>query len=814
MTAGVRTDSPIGPPRVLLIGGTVDSREIARALGAAGIEVLLSVATKYGEDLAAGDAAVVRFGALDVDEMAGLAAGCIAVIDASHPFARAASETARAAAKQAGVAYLRFERPGSASTNGAMLCGSAEEAARRAVAVAGAGGTVLLTVGSRTLSIYAAAGREAGVRCVARVLPVPDSLLACEAAGLLPADVIAMQGPTSTEFDASLLRHLGAAVLVTKDSGAAGGVPEKLEAARRAGATAIVVARPAEVAPDAVRSANEMISRVRGLTEGTPPRTPLSAPPPTPPSTPAHAGTPAIAAAVPSTSLLDPSATPARVLMVQGTTSSAGKSVLVAGIARLFVRRGYDVAPFKSQNMALNSAVTPEGAEIGRAQAFQARAACIEPHADMNPVLLKPCSPTGSQVIVLGRPVGVMQVREYHAYQSQVWPLVTDALSRVREGRDLVVIEGAGSPAEINIRRHDIANMAVALHTGAPVIIIADISRGGVFASIVGTMELLTPQEHALVAGFVINCFRGDAALLDPGIAMLEQRFGVPVLGVLPFLDDWRGDEEDSLGMDTITERPGAPITVAAVRLPFISNFTDLAALAGESDVSVRWARTPTDLTGADAVVIPGSKSTLSDLAWLRRSGLAGAIVAAAQEGTPVVGICGGYQMLGSRIEDPLGVEGEAAVVVDGLALLDTVTVFEAEKRTVRVGGELTGAALGKADSAVTGYEIHMGHTALGANATPFARIAAEGGTHCDDGAVSRELPVCGTYLHGVFDNADLRRGWLDTLRAAKGLAPCEAPGSADDPVDRLADMLEAHLDLDAVARIVGLALGTRKGTR
>ncbi|MHB9149358.1 MAG: cobyric acid synthase [Thermoleophilia bacterium] len=799
MTAETHTGSAAGSPRVLLIGGTGDSREVARALGAAGFAVLLSVATDYGEDLAADDAAVVRSGALDVAGMAELAAGCIAVVDASHPFARTVTETARAAAEQAGVAYLRFERPGASSTESAVLCESADDAARMAVAVAGAGGTVLLTVGSRTLSVYATACREAGVRCVARVLPVPDSLSACEAAGLPPADVIAMQGPTSTELDASLLRHLGAAVLVTKDSGAAGGVPEKLEAARLAGATAIVVARPDEATPDAVRSADEMVSRVRLLVA----RTPVSAP--------AHA---AAAADVSSMAPVDPSATQAHVLMVQGTTSSAGKSVLVAGIARLFVRRGYDVAPFKSQNMALNSAVTPEGAEIGRAQAFQAHAARIEPHADMNPILLKPCSPTGSQVIVLGKPVGVMQVREYHAYQSQVWPLVTDALSRVRKGRDLVVIEGAGSPAEINIRRHDIANMAVALHVRAPVVIVADISRGGVFASLVGTMELLTPEERALVAGFVINCFRGDATLLDSGIAMLEQRYGVPVLGVLPFLNDWRGDEEDSLGMDTITERPGAPITVAAVRLPFISNFTDLAALAGESDVSVRWARTPTDLSGVDAIVIPGSKSTVSDLAWLRRNGLAEAIVAAAHEGVPVVGICGGYQILGSRIEDPIGVEGEAGAMVDGLALLDAVTVFEAEKRTVRARGELTGAALGPADTTVTGYEIHMGHSTLGADATPFARIAEEGGPLTHDGAVSRRLPVCGTYLHGIFDNDRLRRGWLDTLRAAKGLDPYKDPRVAADPVDRLADMLEAHLDLEAVARIVGLELGARESPR
>jgi adenosylcobyric acid synthase len=493
----------------------------------------------------------------------------------------------------------------------------------------------------------------------------------------------------------------------------------------------------------------------------------------------------------------------ARTLMVQGTTSHAGKSMLVAGLCRVFARRGLSVAPFKSQNMALNSAVTLEGAEIGRAQAFQALGAGVEPHADMNPVLLKPCSPTGSQVIVLGKPVGVMQVREYHAYQEQVWPVVTDALARLRKGRDLVIIEGAGSPAEINLRHRDIANMAVALHANAPVIIIADIDRGGLFASLVGTMELLTEEERALVGGFVINRFRGDESLLDSGIAMLEERYGVPVLGVLPYLTDWRGDEEDSLGIEDTALHPDVELTIAAIRLPYVSNFTDVAALGGEPDVAVRWARTPSDLRGVDAIIIPGSKSTADDLAWLRSSGLAEAIVAAAREGVPVVGICGGYQMLGRRIEDPLGVEGGD---IDGLGLLDTVTAFEAEKRTVRVSGVLTGTALGEKGTPARGYEIHMGRTALGPGSVPLARLEAVDGGAYEDGAVSRDLPVCGTYLHGLFDDAELRRTWLDRLRQRRALEPLGmvAPQVAD-PIERLADMLEEHLDLSAVMRMVGI---------
>lgn len=498
----------------------------------------------------------------------------------------------------------------------------------------------------------------------------------------------------------------------------------------------------------------------------------------------------------------------ARVLMVQGTTSSAGKSVLVAGIARVFARRGYDVAPFKSQNMALNSAVTPEGAEIGRAQAFQARAAGIEPHADMNPVLLKPCSPTGSQVVVLGKPVGVMQVREYHEYQTRVWPVVTEALARLRSVNDLVVIEGAGSPAEVNIRHRDIANMAVALEAEAPVLIVADIDRGGVFASLVGTMELLSPDERALVAGFIINRFRGDESLLESGITMLQERYTVPVLGVLPYLTEWRGDEEDSLGLETIIEKPGAPVTVAVVRLPYVSNYTDVAGLAAEGDVSVRWARTPADLSGADAIVIPGSKSTMSDLAWLRATGLAEAISSASHDGVRVVGVCGGYQMLGRRIADPLGVEGDAGSAVDGLGLLDVTTTFEAEKRTVRVSGVLTGAALAVSGTAVSGYEIHMGRTELGPGARPFAIV----GSSIADGAVAADLPVFGTYLHGFLDDPFLRRCWVDRLRAAKGMPP-GVQVAEEDPIDRLADMLEARLDMDALGAMVGLPLDL-KATR
>jgi cobyric acid synthase len=283
---------------------------------------------------------------------------------------------------------------------------------------------------------------------------------------------------------------------------------------------------------------------------------------------------------------------------------------------------------------------------------------------------------------------------------------------------------------------------------------------------------------------------------------MLEECYGVPVLGVLPYLTDWRGDEEDSLGIDTIAEKPGADLRIAAIRLPYISNFTDLHALASEPDVSVAWAHTPRDLEGADAVIVPGSKSTVDDLGWLRSSGLAEKIREAAYEGVPVVGICGGYQMLGRRIEDRLGVEGTS---VEGIGLLDAHTVFEPRKRTVRASGALTGCALGTAGTAAAGYEIHMGRTALGPDAQPLMVLEAADGTY-EDGAASTSLPVCGTYLHGLFDEPELRRGWLDSLRARRGLAPLPPDAVlAEDPLDRLADMLETHLDVDSIAQTCGI---------
>jgi adenosylcobyric acid synthase len=519
--------------------------------------------------------------------------------------------------------------------------------------------------------------------------------------------------------------------------------------------------------------------------------------------------------------------------MVQGTGSHAGKSVLAAALCRIYSRRGVSVAPFKAQNMSLNSFVTAQGGEMGRAQVFQAIAAGVPPHVDMNPVLLKPSSETGSQVVVLGRPVGNMTVTQYHAFQPEAWGVVVEALARLRTGHELVIIEGAGSSAEVNLRQHDIVNMRVARHAGAPVLLVGDIDRGGVFAALLGHMEIFAPEERALVAGYVINKFRGDASLLEPAIRFLRDRTGVPTLGVLPFLPDWHSDEEDSLALDERTyARPGAPLRIAVIRLPFISNYTDFEALASESLVDLRFVTSPRELTGAAAIVLPGTKSTIADLAWLRARGLAAAIEQAARGGTPVIGICGGYQMLGRRILDPDKVES-AEPEVAGLGLLDTETTFGREKRTVLVKGQASGAALAPAGTAIAGYEIHMGRTHVPAAVRPLLRLWP-GGTGRQpaaahpDGAVSPAGTVCGTYVHGLFDHPAFRRAFLDGLlsaqravmpdaqaapRADRNEPPLPHPprggaglaGVRTDEIDRWADHVEAHLDMPSLDDIVGL---------
>ncbi|NJC87826.1 MAG: cobyric acid synthase [Desulfuromonas sp.] len=501
----------------------------------------------------------------------------------------------------------------------------------------------------------------------------------------------------------------------------------------------------------------------------------------------------------------------ARALFVGGTGSDVGKSVLTAGLCRLLRNQGVKVLPFKAQNMALNAAVTPEGGEIGRAQALQAAACGVPAHVDMNPVLLKPNSDTGAQVIVQGRPVGNMTVAQYHAYKPEAFRKIEESFQRLAARADIVVMEGAGSIAEINLREHDIANLRAATMAQAPVLLVADIDRGGVFASIVGTVELLAPEERRMLAGVIINRFRGDPSLLASGIATVEARTGVPVLGVVPWLD-LKLPEEDSLGLARKGQgRAGAPLRIGVVRLPRLSNYTDFDPLEQEADVDLCYITSPDEIAGLDLLILPGTKSTLPDLQHLRTSGLARAIHDFHMQGGRIAGICGGYQMLGKHIADPDGIESDQCEA-EGLGLLDVDTVLTGDKQTHQVAGTvLEGAvALGlAADGDVSGYEIHMGVTTRGALARPLFAVARHGGfgETIEDGAVSVDGRTWGTYLHGLFDDAALRHALLDFLRARRGLAPAARPAVAglDAELDRLADHLARHLDLARIWALLEL---------
>ncbi len=509
-----------------------------------------------------------------------------------------------------------------------------------------------------------------------------------------------------------------------------------------------------------------------------------------------------------------------RAIMVQGTSSHAGKSTLVAALCRLFARAGYRVAPFKAQNMSNNAAVT-DGGEIGRAQAVQAMAAGVDPTVDMNPVLLKPQSDRTSQVVVLGRPWATTGAVDYYARKAELWPIVTGALDRLRAAHDVVVIEGAGSPAEINLAQYDIVNMRVARHANAPVLLVGDIDRGGVFAALYGTVALLTPDERALVRGFVINKFRGDLSLLTPGYAMLEARCGVPTLGTLPYLDLSGLPAEDGVELDgrgrMVSARPSGADTVldvAILRLPRIANVDEFQPLANEPGVQVRFVRDPHALGDPDLVIVPGTKSTRADLAWLRERGLDAAVRARRDAGTPVLGICGGFQMLGARVADPLGADG-AAGADDGLGLLPIATTFSADKITERVRVRVAAptALFSAGDDVAEAYEIHMGRSAplpgaiLGA--APFT-IASRDGERASEGAASLDGLVVGTYLHGLLEHRGIRRALLASLATRAGVA---LPPPGDEPLrsaahafDALADAVEDHLDVGAIYDLVGLA--------
>jgi histidinol-phosphate aminotransferase len=515
-------------------------------------------------------------------------------------------------------------------------------------------------------------------------------------------------------------------------------------------------------------------------------------------------------------------------IMIQGTGSSAGKSVLAAALCRILLQDGVRVAPFKAQNMSLNSFVTREGGEMGRAQVVQAQACRVEPDVRMNPVLLKPDSDTGCQVIVRGRPVGNMRVGQYVSYKPQAFAAACQCYDSLAAEFDAVVLEGAGSPGEVNLKHHDIVNMRMAEYARAPVLVVGDIDRGGLFAAFVGTMEVLSAWERKLVAGWIVNRFRGDPELLTPALDYTLERTGRPVLGVVPYLaaldlpqedsvefksqglaspsGSWAGGDGGSQHWPAADAAPPEPppsqraaaVEIALVDLPHVSNFTDFDALRVESDVRMRVVRSPAELDGPDAVLIPGSKNTLGDLEYLRRSGLAERIVELARRGrTEIVGICGGFQMLGREVCDPLGLES-AAVAASGLGLLEVHTVLAAEKTLLRTRATHVPSGL-----EVAGYEIHHGQTTV-AGAVPL--LAAADGRLL--GAASPQGRVWGTYLHGIFDADGFRRWFLDRLRVGRGLPPlgcCGARYDIEGTLERLADVVRRSVKMDEIYRLLRL---------
>ena len=486
----------------------------------------------------------------------------------------------------------------------------------------------------------------------------------------------------------------------------------------------------------------------------------------------------------------------AKRIMIQGTMSGAGKSLLVTALCRIFAQDGYRVAPFKSQNMALNSFVTPDGLELGRAQAVQAEAAGIECDVRMNPILLKPSSDTGSQLIVNGEVRGHYNAQDYFRMKRSLIPDIMAAYRSLADENDILVIEGAGSPAEINLREDDIVNMGLAELVNAPVLLAGDIDRGGVFAQLYGTVALLRGEERRRVKGTVINKFRGDVELLRPGLRQLEELTKVPVLGVVPWLRV-DIDDEDSLAPRLEKSGSGRALEIAVIRLPHISNFTDFAPLEEHPSIGIRYVNQTDRLGEADLIILPGTKNTMGDLKWLRSSGLADAVIAAASRGTPVLGVCGGYQMLGRTLRDPGGVEQQGTL--PGLGLLPADTVFTGDKRRRRRRAVCTDGPF--AGAVLTGYEIHMGKTETN-GAAPFCRF--EDGSA--DGAVCGH--VFGTYLHGLFDSGRLTEKLARCLAARKGITVPDVhietrAAYRDRQYDLLADAVRESLDIPRIYEIM-----------
>jgi adenosylcobyric acid synthase len=505
---------------------------------------------------------------------------------------------------------------------------------------------------------------------------------------------------------------------------------------------------------------------------------------------------------------------PARAIMVLGTSSHVGKSLLTAALCRIFAQRGVSVAPFKSQNMSLNSAATIEGLEIGRAQALQAEAAGIAPSVHMNPILIKPSGECSSQIVVRGKIWGQIKAADYHQRRvEELMPVVRESYQALAARYQVIVLEGAGSPAEINLKQHDIVNMRMAEMADAACLLVGDIDRGGVFASLLGTVELLDPAERDRIRGFCINKFRGDLSLLEPGVRMMEERLGKPCMGVVPYLPALALEEEDSVGLPPLTRTgwqtqvtaPDRPLRIAVIALPSFSNFTDFDSLRAEPSVDLLFCRSGDLLTHADVVILPGSKQTMDDLLWMRETGLERALRIHAEAGL-VVGICGGMQMLGRELTDPLGVERQGHMA--GLGLLPIDTLMQAEKVTricsgVVKGGALFGQPLLK--DHVAGYEIHVGKTLYLDQAQPFA-ILTSGEL---DGCVSADRRILGSYLHGIFDEDNFRHHFLSAARSFYKLASPSAfngwRAQREESLDRLADQVSRSLDMHSIFAWVGL---------
>lgn len=494
----------------------------------------------------------------------------------------------------------------------------------------------------------------------------------------------------------------------------------------------------------------------------------------------------------------------AKSIMIQGTMSNAGKSLLTAGLCRVFCQDGYKTAPFKSQNMALNSFITTEGLEMGRAQVLQAQAAGIEPSVRMNPILLKPSSDTGSQVIVNGEVLGQMDAVEYFKMKHTLIPHIKKAYDSLCSEYDIVVIEGAGSPAEINLKDEDIVNMGMAKLAKAPVLLAGDIDRGGVFAQLAGTVQLLDEDERSIVKGLIVNKFRGDKTILEPGLRQIAQITGIPVVGVVPYMH-LDVEDEDSLSerLDQSSQESGA-IDIAIVRLPRLSNFTDFNPLESIPGVCVRYIKSPSQLKNPDLVILPGTKNTMEDLLWLRQCGLEAAIQKYASEGGGVFGICGGYQMLGETLDDPYCVEHGGSM--KGMGLLPVKTVFSKQKTRTQVKGRfenVSGIFSGLSGVEFEGYEIHMGVTET---KEPLVRIHSKDGPEISDGAAHNS--ICGCYIHGIFDMGETATALVRALCGAKGVDPGELEAFdlkayREQQLDKLAQGVRDSLDMKKIYEIL-----------